>query len=194
MNDRKNPLLMDHEADGIKELDNLLPRWWVWLFYGSILFAVVYMFYYHVLRVGDLQAAQFEKEFKQGEEIKTKALVSFESSLGALAPSNDPSVLTKGQQTFTTLCAPCHRPDGGGLVGPNLTDDYWIHGSNFVDNLKVIINGVPEKGMLTWKGILKPSDILAVASHIYALRGTHPPNPKLPENQQQQPTGPSAFE
>jgi len=92
-----------------------------------------------------------------------------------------------------TLCAPCHRPDAGGLVGPNLCDDYWIHGSNFLDNLKVIINGVPEKGMLTWKGVLKPTEIHAVASYIYTLRGTKPPNPKPPENQQQ-PDKPNPFE
>jgi cytochrome c oxidase cbb3-type subunit 3 len=194
MNDHKDPLLMNHEADGIKELDNLLPRWWVWLFYGSIAFSVVYMFYYHVFHLGDLQDSHYVKELRKGEEIKAKALTAFESSLGTLQPSHDPTTLSKGQETFNTLCAPCHRTDGGGLVGPNLTDDYWIHGSNFVDNLKIIVNGVPEKGMVTWKGILKPSDILAVASHVYALRGTNPQNPKPPENQQQQPTGPSAFE
>jgi cytochrome c oxidase cbb3-type subunit 3 len=79
-------------------------------------------------------------------------------------------------------------------VGPNLCDEYWIHGSNFVDNLRTIYNGVPEKGMLTWKGVLKPAEIHAVGSYIYTLRGTHPPNPKPPENTVQQPTDPSPFE
>lgn len=74
----------------------------------------------------------------------------------ALTPSNDSAVLNQGLLTYTTLCAPCHRPDGGGQVGPNLCDDYWIHGSNYLDNIKTIINGVPEKGMLTWRGVLKP--------------------------------------
>ncbi len=195
MNDPKEPLLLNHEADGIRELDNLLPRWWVWLFYFTTLFAVGYMVYYHVLRWGDLQAVQFEKEFKRGELVKAAALAKFESSLATLQPSTDEVIKAKGHQTFSTLCAPCHRADAGGLVGPNLTDDYWIHGSNFVDNLKVIINGVPEKGMLTWKTMLKPSEIYAVASYIYTLRGTHPPNPKPPENQVPQgPQKPSAFE
>lgn len=195
MNDSKEPLLMDHEVDGIKELDNLLPRWWVWLFYLTTIFAVIYMIYYHVLRAGDLQVAQFDKEFQRGEAIKSAALAKFEASLGTLQPASDEVNLAKGRQTFSTLCAPCHAQDGGGLVGPNLTDDYWIHGTNFVDNLKIIINGVPEKGMLTWKTMLKPSEIHAVASFIYTLRGTTPAHPKPPENQVSQgPQKPSEFE
>ena len=191
----EDALRLSHEADGIKELDNLLPRWWVWLFYLTIAFAVVYMVYYHVLRLGDLQATQFERESKAGDQTKAAALAKFESSLVTLEPSKDPVIVAKGHQTFSTLCAPCHRADAGGLVGPNLTDDYWIHGSNFVDNLRVIINGVPEKGMLTWKTMLKPSEIYGVASYIYTLRGTHPPNPKPPENQVPQgPSKPSVFE
>jgi cytochrome c oxidase cbb3-type subunit III len=193
MNDPKEPLLLNHEADGIKELDNNLPRWWVWLFYLTILFAVVYMGYYHVLRAGDLQIAEYDKEWKRGEKIKAAAISKFEVTIGALEPSPDPEMLAKGQQTFITLCAPCHRADGGGLVGPNLCDDYWIHGTNYVDTLKTILNGVPEKGMLTWRGILKPSEIQAVASYIYTFRGTKPPNPKPPENQQQ-PEKPNIYE
>src|ERR1043166_7817335 len=105
--DSSDSLLMNHEADGIKELDNLLPRWWVWLFYLTTAFAVVYMVYYHVLRAGDLQAAQFDKEFKRGELIKASALAKFEASLPTLEPSKDPVTVAKGQQTFSTLCAPC---------------------------------------------------------------------------------------
>ena len=183
MNDNyKDPLLMDHEADGIRELDNKLPRWWVWLFYISIVFAICYMGYYHVFKIGDLQIAAYEKDQKAGDELKATAVAAFDSAIGSLTPSSDKVVLAKGRQTFVTLCAPCHREDAGGLVGPNLTDDYWIHGSNFVDNVKVIVNGVPDKGMLTWRGVLTPSDIHAVASYIYTLRGTHPPNPKPAEN------------
>lgn len=197
-NDPKNspdndPLLIDHEADGIKELDNLLPRWWVWLFYLTTIFAVGYFGYYHVLGKGDLQAAAYKKEAKVGDDIKKAALESFERSVTSLQPLKDPALVNQGQQIFGKMCAPCHRPDGGGLVGPNLTDDYWIHGSNYVDNVRTIINGVPEKGMLTWRGVLKPAEIQYVASYIYTLRGTHPPNPKPPENQQQ-PNKPSEYE
>jgi cytochrome c oxidase cbb3-type subunit 3 len=194
MNDPNEPLLLDHEADGIRELDNKLPRWWVWLFYITIGFSAVYLVYYHVLRAGDLMVAEYVKEMKAGDAIKNAALSAFEQNLATVEPSKDPQVLAKGQATFLKLCAPCHRPDGGGLVGPNLCDDYWIHGSNFVDNVKTIWNGVPQKGMVTWKGTLKPGEIMAVASYIYTLRGTHPPNPKPPENLAPVKTGPSEFE
>ena len=194
MNDSQDPLLLDHEADGIHELDNNLPRWWVWLFYLTIVYAIGYLGYYHVLKAGDLQDAAFQKEFAAGEALKTIALTKFEATLGTLAPSKETSVLAQGKQTFVTLCAPCHRPDGGGLVGPNLCDDYWIHGSNYADNVRTILNGVPDKGMITWKGILKPNEVQAVASYIYTLRGTHPPNPKPPENQAPAPSKPSIFE
>ena len=93
MNDPKDPLLLDHEADGIKELDNNLPRWWVWLFYLCIIFAFGYMGYYHVMKAGDLQIAEYEKEWKRGEEIKSAALAKFESSMGTLTPSKDPAML-----------------------------------------------------------------------------------------------------
>ena len=189
----RDPLLLDHEADGIKELDNNLPRWWVWLFYITIAYSVFYMVYYHVLKAGDLQIAEYDKEHAVGEKVKNEAIGKFEANLTSLAPSKDPAVLSQGLQTYTTLCAPCHRADGGGLVGPNLCDDYWIHGSNYLDNLKIIINGVPEKGMLTWRGVLKPTEIQAVSSYIYQFRGTTPPNPKMREDQAG-PEKPNAYE
>jgi len=193
-NNPQEPKLLDHEVDGIKELDNLLPRWWVWLFNLCNLFAVLYLLYYHVFRAGDLQAAEYAKEAKRGEEIKNAAIARFESSLDSLQPSKDQAMLAEGLRNLTTSCAPCHRADGGGLVGPNLCDNYWIHGSNYVDNLKTIINGVPAKGMITWRGLLKPDQIQAVGSYIYTLRGSNPKNPKPPENQVPAPTGPSIFE
>lgn len=193
-NNENDPLLLDHEYDGIRELDNNLPRWWVWLFWGCNIFAVVYLGYYHVLGKGQLSAAEYDAEMRIGNEIKQRAVAEFESKMVSLEPSTDPAMLAEGKDTFVKLCAPCHRLDGGGLVGPNLTDDYWIHGSNFVDNLKVIWNGVPSKGMVTWKGVLKPTTIHAVGSYIYTLRGTSPPNPKPREDQAPVKTGPSEFE
>jgi cytochrome c oxidase cbb3-type subunit 3 len=191
----KETRLLEHDADGIQELDNLLPRWWVWLFWMCNVFAVFYMLYFHVFGLGESQAAAYVREAKIGEEIKGAALAKFESGLSSLQPSKDSAVLQKGSQIFMTYCAPCHRPDGGGLVGPNLCDTYWIHGDTYLDNLKTIINGVPEKGMLTWRGVLKPEEIETVASYIYSLRGSKPLNPKLPENQQPAPSNkPSEFE
>jgi cytochrome c oxidase cbb3-type subunit 3 len=194
-NDPQDPLLLrDHEYDGIRELDNKLPRWWVWLFNLTILFAAVYMAYYHGLHKGKLMAAQYREEMQFGSEVKARAIAEFENSMGSLQPSKDAAVLAEGKETFRTLCAPCHRADGGGLVGPNLCDNYWIHGSNFVDNLKTIWEGVPAKGMVTWRGTLKPSTIYAAGSYIYTLRGTNPKNPKPPENLAPVKTGPSEFE
>jgi cytochrome c oxidase cbb3-type subunit 3 len=198
MNDQghnpQNSLLLDHDYDGIHELDNKLPRWWVWLFVLTTAFAVVYLFHYHVRGNGKMMAAEYGEEMRLGAQIKAKAMTEFENSMASLQPSKDPTVLAEGHETFLKLCAPCHRPDGGGLVGPNLCDDFWIHGSNFVDNLRTIWNGVPSKGMVTWKTTLKPSTVYAVGSYIYTLRGTHPVNPKPPENQAPVKTGPSAFE
>lgn len=181
----QDPLLMDHEADGIRELDNKLPSWWVWLFYLTTIFAVIYLLYFHVLGKGDLMAAEYVKEMDIGNAIKSVAITKFTGDIATLEPSKEPAAITHGKQLFVKNCAPCHREDAGGLVGPNLTDDYWIHGPQFADNLKTIWNGVPEKGMIAWKDQgMKPAEIIDVASYIYTLRGTKPPNPKLPENQQ----------
>src|SRR4051794_20138524 len=103
----KDPLLMDHEADGIKELDNLLPKWWVWLFYLTTIFAIAYMAYYHVFKLGDLQIAEYRKERKLGDVIKNASLAKFESTLSTLEPQKDPVVLAQGRQMFGNLCAPC---------------------------------------------------------------------------------------
>ncbi len=179
----KDPLLLDHEADGIKELDNNLPAWWVWLFYLCVIYGVGYLGYYHVLAKGDLSKTEYDKEMAAGNAIKGAALAKFETSMASVEPSKDEAVVGQGRQLFTTYCAPCHRADGGGLVGPNLCDDYWIHGPKFTDNVKVIWNGVPDKGMLAWKEQgFNPSDILAVASYIQTLRGSNPPNPKMRED------------
>jgi cytochrome c oxidase cbb3-type subunit 3 len=192
--DQKDPLLLDHDADGIRELDNKLPRWWVWLFYITIIYSAVYMLYYHVFMAGDLQAAEYTREMKAGAAVKGAATGRFEADIPNLKPSADAVVLDNGRQIYTKYCAPCHRADGGGLVGPNLCDNYWIHGSNYTDSVSLIWNGVPAKGMITWKTTLKPEEIQAVASLIYTFRGTQPPNPKLPENQVTTPAGPSQFE
>jgi len=190
----KDPLLLDHDYDGIQELDNKLPRWWVWLFNLCIVFAFCYFIYYHVAHKGLLMADEYKQETLIGDVIKSNAVAKFEASMVSLQPSTDPKMLAEGKETFKTLCAPCHRLDAGGLVGPNLCDDYWIHGSNFVDNLNTIWNGVPSKGMVTWRGVLKPSTIHAVGSYIYTLRGSNPKNPKMREDLAPKQTGPSEFE
>jgi cytochrome c oxidase cbb3-type subunit 3 len=198
----KDPLLIaGHEYDGIRELDNKLPRWWVWLFYISIIFSVIYMFYYHVFARGDLAEKgqmryEYDRAMEIGNAIKAKAVAAFEQTMGDLEPSADPAMLEPGEATFQLYCAPCHRADGGGLVGPNLTDDYWIHGSDYADTVSIIWNGVEAKGMLAWKKQgFKPSQVLEVASYIYTLRGAELATPGKPrEDQAPVDTGPSEFE
>jgi cytochrome c oxidase cbb3-type subunit 3 len=132
---------------------------------------------------------------KAGDQIKAAAMGKFETGIAALQPLTDPGVLDQGHQIYAQLCAPCHRADGGGLVGPNLTDDYWIHGGKYSDTVTVIWNGVPAKGMITWKNSLKPDQIEAVASYLYTLRGAKLATPgKPPENQTPVKAAPSAFE
>ena len=194
-NDPKEPLLLDHDYDGIQELDNNLPRLWVWLFYITIIYAAIYLVYYHVTRTGDLSAAEYNHEMQIGTALKGAAMGKFEAGIPSLSPSTDTAALENGRQTYAKFCAPCHRADGGGLVGPNLTDDYWIHGSNYTDTVKIIWDGVPAKGMITWKTVLKPDEIQSVASYIYTLRGTKLATPgKPPENTTPVKTAPNQFE
>ena len=191
----QDPLLLDHEYDGIRELDNKLPRWWVWLFYITIVFSAVYLLFYHVLHLGPLSADEYKIEMEIGQKLKAGAMGAFEKSIPTQHPLTDPAVLNVGRAIYAQSCAPCHRADGGGLVGPNLTDDYWIHGSNYTDTVSVIWNGVPAKGMVTWKNVLKPDQVQAVASYIYTLRGAKLATPgKPPENQAPVKAAPSAFE
>ena len=121
-NDPKEPLLLDHDYDGIQELDNNLPRWWVWLFYITIVFAAVYLVYYHVARAGDLQAAEYDKEMKAGDALKTAAMSQFEADHPhAHALHRRRRCWRTGADLSPSSARPCHRADGGGLVGPNLT-------------------------------------------------------------------------
>lgn len=187
MKDPKEPLLMDHDADGITELDNNLPSWWVWLFVLCVVWAIGYMIYFHVMD-GPGQLDLYEAEMTAAEAAKPAAPAPTEEEATASAamsePSTDEALIAQGQDLFTKNCMVCHAPDGGGLIGPNMCDDYWIHGPAFADNVRIINEGVLAKGMIAWKGVLKPEEIYAVASYLYTLRGTTPANPKAPEGEQ----------
>lgn len=187
MSQETNPM-HGHEVDGISELDNLLPQWWVWLFALSTIFAFVYLMYYHVLRMGKLQDDQYVEEMAVARAIQAYNLGGGATGTTAAAaapvveqPSSDEAVLAKGREIFKVNCVVCHGQNGEGLIGPNLTDAYWIHGPTFADNLHTIREGVPAKGMITWKNLMKQDDMRAVASYIYTLRGTQPANAKAPE-------------
>ncbi|NQY29367.1 MAG: c-type cytochrome [Flavobacteriaceae bacterium] len=184
--DQEDEIILNHNYDGIKELDNALPPWWVWGFYATIVFAVVYMAKYHVFG-GETQSQEFETEMEQAridiEEYKktAKDLVDY-TTVVALTEVAD---ITAGKEIFIQNCAVCHKPDGAGGIGPNLTDEYWVLGGGIKNVFKTISQGGrPSKGMEAWsKKGLKPSKIQQVASYILTLEGTNPAGAKKPEGE-----------
>lgn len=183
--DNEGQLLLEHDYDGIKELDNNLPPWWVYLFYASILFGVVYMVQYEVLGA-DNQEMELTKEVAQAkidiaEYMKTAPDMMDEKSVTLLT---DPADLAAGKEIYTTNCAACHRADAGGQIGPNLTDDKWILGGGIKNVFHTLVNGGRDgKGMISWKGTLKPKEMQKVASYILSLKGSNPPDAKAPEGE-----------
>lgn len=182
MSDEKE-LLMDHDYDGIKELDNELPPWWVGLFYVTVIFSVVYLLRFHVFG-GDNQIVEYEKAMaiakEQIEEYKKTAadLISAEDAQYL----TDEASLAAGKKIFEMNCVACHQADGGGGIGPNLTDDHWILGGGVKNVFHTISEGGrPGKGMVDWKKTLKPSEIEKVTSYVISLNGTTPASPKEAE-------------
>lgn len=180
----KNELIEGHEYDGIKEYDNDLPRWWLYLFYLTIIFSVIYIIGFRngwIKSANVILAEEAEKAVtKVASQVVENADISAES-LVKLASNN--AVVAKGKEVFAQKCAACHMPEGQGLIGPNLTDKYWIHGGKITDIRKVIMEGVPEKGMLAWKAMMSGEDLNAVVAFIWTIRGTNPPNPKAPQGE-----------
>jgi cytochrome c oxidase cbb3-type subunit III len=181
--ENEKPIELDHEYDGIRELDNRLPPWWVGMFYACIIWSVIYMFYYHISGNGKLQIEEYNEEMAiaelQKEEYLKKAADKVnESSVTTLTADAD---LAKGKQIYTAYCVACHGGAGEGGVGPNLTDKYWIHGGGIKNIFKTVKYGVPEKGMIAWQTQLKPGEMQQVSSYIMTLQGTNPPNGKEPQ-------------
>lgn len=174
--DREDEILTDHDYDGIKELDNNLPPWWLYGFYLTIVVAIAYMLHYHVLGTGPSSAQEYQAEVASAEILKQERLATAGASVDETNAVivTDAELLTKAQATFVERCSPCHLVSGGGSVGPNLTDEYWLHGGGIKDLFRTIKYGVTEKGMIPWQGILTPEEIQAVASYILSLQGTNP--------------------
>ncbi len=172
-----------HEVDGIEEYDNKLPNWWLGTLYGAILFAAVYWFHYHVAAFGEGPRAKWESEQEQAAaaqaaNLKITGPVTAES---LLALSQDKGAVAAGKTVFKNTCAACHRADGGGLVGPNLTDDFWLHGSAPDKIYGTIMTGVSDKGMPAWGPQLGPQRVQAVTAYVLTLRGTNVPGGKPPQ-------------
>lgn len=180
--EKEDSVMLDHNYDGIRELDNSLPPWWVAMFYITIILGVVFLGYYHVLG-GPSQAEEYNAEMKVAEQAKaafaaTQANTIDEDDLEASVDAKDLSI---GKTIYTTNCVACHGAGGEGGVGPNLTDKFWIHGGDITNVYKTIKNGVAEKGMIAWSAQLKPADMLKVSSYVLSLQGTNPPNGKAPQ-------------
>jgi cytochrome c oxidase cbb3-type subunit III len=175
--------ILDHNYDGILEYDNPLPRWWLGLFILTIIISVIYMFYYHIAGIGPNQEQEYAAEFKvSSADYEKKALLMNQMWANvAFEQLNDDASIESGKKIFMTNCVSCHGQEGGGGIGPNLTDKFYIHGGGIKNTMNTIINGVPEKGMITWKPLLKPDEIQQVASYVLSLTGTTPASPKAPQ-------------
>lgn len=181
--DEEHELVMNHEYDGIKELDNDLPPWWTYLFYATIIFSVVYLAKYELFG-GDTQIDEYNKKMElariQIEEYKKTAPDLLTADQVTML--TEPADIAAGQALFETNCVACHKADGGGSIGPNLTDEYWILGGSIKDIFNTIMEGGRDgKGMIAWKQQIKPSDIQKISSYIITLQGTNPPDAKAPE-------------
>jgi cytochrome c oxidase cbb3-type subunit 3 len=176
-------ILSGHEYDGIKELDNKLPKWWLWLFYITIIFSAVYAFRYHILNTAPLQDEEYANEVSAAEAKYKDLRPSASIDATTVTLLSDPASLAEGKAIYDKSCAVCHLAQGQGLVGPNLTDKYWIHGCSIGEVYNLIVVGVPEKGMISWKDQLTPTQIQQVSSFILSLQGTNPPNPKDPQGE-----------
>lgn len=178
-----DPRLMDHSYDGIQEYDNPLPRWWVITFWATIIFSVLYVVNVPLVGRGQGRIADYEADMAAWRAAHP-APVTESSGEELAALTKDAGALTLGKAVFTANCASCHRPDAGGLIGPNLTDDFWIHGGSLPEIHKTVSEGVLAKGMPPWGKFLKPDQIDVVVAYVASLRGSNPPNAKGPEGQQ----------
>lgn len=183
--EEEQEIILDHNYDGIKELDNSLPPWWVYMFYATIVFAVVYLVRFQVMD-GDTPAMEYEKAVAEARmeinKFKTTSpdLITAEN----VELLTDASDLKRGRAVFNINCASCHLSDGGGSIGPNLTDEYWILGGGIKNVFTTISNGGRSgKGMIAWNKTLKPADMAKVSSYVLSMQGTTPAKAKEPQGE-----------
>ncbi len=187
--EEEETILLDHDYDGIKELDNHLPPWWKGLFYLTIVYGVIYILVFHVFQSAPLQEERYDMEMAAAAALKAenKKDLVFDFDENTVTQSTDPIELADGQKFFEQQCAICHKTDGGGLAGPNLTDEYWRNGGSVSDIYKVIKNGVQGTAMISWEGQLNPIRLRNVTSYVMSLQGTNPPGALKPDGDLYQP-------
>lgn len=175
--------LLDHLYDGIQEYDNPMPRWWLWGFYATIVYSVLYVLNVPGIGPGDGRIASYERDV-QAAEVVRKANAPPEADAASLtAAAHDGEAVARGKKVFSNNCSPCHRPDAGGSIGPNLTDEYWLHGAEPLQVHRAVNEGVLDKGMPAWGQTLAPEQVVDVVAYVLTLHDTHPPNPKAPQGE-----------
>ena len=181
--EKEKDIMLGHGYDGIHELDNDLPPWWKYGFYLTIVFAVIYLLHYHVLDTGKLSIQEYNEEVTTAENaLKERMLKNADMvSAATVAMLNDEDAISKGQGIYSQNCVACHGQKGEGGVGPNLTDEFWIHGGGIKNVFTTVQDGVPAKGMISWKSQLSPKQIQQVSSFILTLQGSKPANGKEPQ-------------
>ncbi|MFN0256439.1 cbb3-type cytochrome c oxidase N-terminal domain-containing protein [Pedobacter ureilyticus] len=186
-------LEIPHAYDGIKELNNPVPAWFNVLFYGTLIFAAGYLYYYHIGEHGERQDDEYKTEMAKADLAKQKFLAKSASSVDENSVKVDPSQIAVGKGVFNANCIACHGQNGEGLVGPNLTDEFWLHGGSVKDIFKVVKYGVPEKGMVSWEKNMSSANISAVTNYILSLQGSKPANPKAPQGEKYDPAAAEAV-
>ena len=173
-----------HSVDGIEEYDNKLPNWWLFTLYGAIAFSAVYWFSYHSFSFlkHPFEVYLADKKSATPDQGSDTGPVTAESLTAA---SKDPATVDQGKQIFMQNCVACHSANGGGGVGPNLTDDYWLHGGAPDKIFNTISHGVPDKGMQSWAPVLGPVRTKAVAAYVYTLHGTNVAGGKAPQGERE---------
>ncbi len=181
--DYEHDTVMEHTYDGIQEFDNKLPNWWLWLMWGSMVFALFYWLVFHTLEIRQLPVADFEAEMQVAADAQLARML--EAGLDDdtfVVLSESPEKVAEGKELFATHCVACHLADASGSVGPNLTDGSWIHGCSPMDMHKVVTDGIPAKGMPAWMNQLGPTRVMNVVTYVFTLRGTNLPG-KAPEGE-----------
>jgi len=187
MSSETDEIIKGHEYDGIRELDNPLPRWWLLTFYASIVFAIGYFTYYEIMDTPSM-SEQLQAKMEQIREKRQEAnadgpkISAEDINLASLV--KDPQVMETGKKHFEAMCASCHGQNGQGIIGPNLTDNYWIHSKGKAEGLLYAIrNGFPEKGMPPWANLIPEEDHGKLAAYVYSMQGTNLEGGKEPQGE-----------
>jgi cytochrome c oxidase cbb3-type subunit 3 len=184
--EKEADVLLDHDYDGIKELDNALPPWWKWGFYFTLVVGVIYLLRFHVWKTGPDPIQEYQNELAYAAK-KAEAYRAASSAAGneqvdeTTVTLADAAGVAEGKKIFMQTCSVCHGSNGEGGVGPNLTDQYWLHGGTINDVFKTIKYGVPEKGMQSWQKAYSPTQLKDLSSYIKSIGGTNPANAKAPQ-------------